>query len=179
MPKHDRPGAGPLSQPRGNVMILSQTRAPGRLAGEYGGVEDTKLSTNTTLSQNKLTVVFTAARVANCPSAWHQVEVARGMVPVKSFSSPPAGGPRPRLHRAQQGATNRVGVFVDHLNRAIPYSLAHNGQIARQPRVSTARLKRRLSTAGVHPDAQLRSASNEKRPDPCAHKLTMSAFASA
>ena len=165
MPKHDRPGAGPLSQPRGNVMILSQTRA--RLAGEYGG------------SQNKLTVVFTAARVANCPSAWHQVEVARGMVPVKSFSSPPAGGPRPRLHRAQQGATNRVGVFVDHLNRAIPYSLAHNGQIASQPRVSTARLKRRLSTAGVHPDAQLRSASNEKRPDPCAHKLTMSAFASA
>ena len=91
------------------------------------------------------------------------------MVPVKSFVPPPAGGPRPRLHRAQQGATNRVGVFVDHLNRAIPYSLSHRGQIASQPRVSPGRLKTKLSAAGVHPDAQLRFASNQKSPEPCAY----------
>jgi hypothetical protein len=91
------------------------------------------------------------------------------MVPVKSFIPSPAGGPRPRLHRAQQGATNRVGVFVDHLNRAIPYTLSHRGQIASQPRVSPARLKRKFSAAGVHPDAQLRSASNQMTSEPCAH----------
>jgi len=83
------------------------------------------------------------------------------MIPLKSHSPPPAGGPRPRLHRAQQGTTNRVGVFVDHLNRAIPFSLSHKGQIASQPRVATARLKRRATAAGVRADARLRSALRE------------------
>lgn len=77
------------------------------------------------------------------------------MIRLKSHSPPPAGGPRPRLHRAQQGTTNRVGVFVDHLNRAIPFSLSHKGQIASQPRVATARLKRRATAAGVRADARL------------------------
>jgi capsid protein len=76
--------------------------------------------------------------------------------PIKVSSPPPAGGPRPRLHRAQQGTTNRTGVYVDHLGRAIPYHLSHKGQIASQPRVATSRLKRKKESFGVAPDAQLR-----------------------
>ena len=81
---------------------------------------------------------------------------AFGQHPIKAHSPPPGGGPRPRLHRAQQGATNRTGVYIDHLNRAIPFSLSHAGQIASQPRLATARLKRKSATAGVVPDAKLR-----------------------
>jgi len=76
---------------------------------------------------------------------------------IKPQSNPPAGGPRPRLHRAQQGATNRAGIFIDHLNRAIPFSLSHAGQIASQSRVAKSRLKRRATKAGIAQDAKLRS----------------------
>jgi len=53
-------------------------------------------------------------------------------LPIKNSSPPPAGGPRPRLHRAQQGATNRTGIWIDHQQRAVPYNLGHTGQIASQ-----------------------------------------------